>query len=398
MINLNNPQKDASFVRYVAGIDVPNRRVGEYVPLAGTATAECMRTKSSLLIQPKDIKEIEELVGRFPRLLPNFEAGIRSIIMVPLIAEDQIIGVLSLRSTKTKAYTDQDVRLAESIASQIAGAVANAQLYEERMQAEEAARRSEEEARRLAKENEVIAEIGRIISSTLNIEEVYERFTEEVHKLIPTDRTTFNIINPDNSTITNVYTWGIEIASRRPGESYPLASSASEKVMQAKSGLIIKMEDENEVASWVPSLLPGFRAGIRSLMAIPLISRDQVIGVLHLQSIKPNAYTEEELKIAERVGNQIAGAVANAQLFAERKRAEKEREKLIRELQDALANIKILRGMLPICSSCKKIRDDKGYWNQIESYIRDHTGAEFTHGICPECMKNLYPDFYKKDQ
>jgi len=78
--------------------------------------------------------------------------------------------------------------------------------------------------------------------------------------------------------------------------------------------------------------------------------------------------------------------------ITERKRIEEEREKLIYELQDALANIKTLRGLLPICSYCKKIRDDKGYWNRIESYIQDHSGAEFTHGMCPECLKKHYPD------
>jgi len=78
--------------------------------------------------------------------------------------------------------------------------------------------------------------------------------------------------------------------------------------------------------------------------------------------------------------------------ITERKRIEEEREKLIHELQDALANIKTLRGLLPICSYCKKIRDDKGYWNRIESYIQDHSGAEFTHGLCPECLKKHYPD------
>lgn len=61
-----------------------------------------------------------------------------------------------------------------------------------------------------------------------------------------------------------------------------------------------------------------------------------------------------------------------------------------RELQEALANIKTLRGLLPICSSCKRIRDDKGYWNQVEAYIQNHSDVDFTHGICPECMKKLY--------
>jgi PAS domain S-box-containing protein len=90
----------------------------------------------------------------------------------------------------------------------------------------------------------------------------------------------------------------------------------------------------------------------------------------------------------ERIG--FRGIVRD---ITERKLAEEEREKLIHEIQDALTQIKKLSGLLPICASCKKIRDDKGYWNQIESYIRDHSEAEFSHGICPDCMKKLYPDF-----
>jgi PAS domain S-box-containing protein len=77
-----------------------------------------------------------------------------------------------------------------------------------------------------------------------------------------------------------------------------------------------------------------------------------------------------------------------------RKQEEEARKKLISELQQALSKVKTLSGLLPICVSCKKIRDDKGYWNQIESYIRDHSSAEFSHGICPECAIKIYPDFY----
>lgn len=62
------------------------------------------------------------------------------------------------------------------------------------------------------------------------------------------------------------------------------------------------------------------------------------------------------------------------------------------ELEDALDRVDTLSGLLPICSSCKKVRDDEGYWNQIENYIRKHSRASFTHGICPECAKRLYPD------
>jgi PAS domain S-box-containing protein len=78
--------------------------------------------------------------------------------------------------------------------------------------------------------------------------------------------------------------------------------------------------------------------------------------------------------------------------LSERRRMELEREKLITELQTALGDIKTLRGLLPICSSCKKIRDDKGSWGGLERYIMDHSDAQFSHGICPDCMRKLYPE------
>jgi AmiR/NasT family two-component response regulator len=75
-----------------------------------------------------------------------------------------------------------------------------------------------------------------------------------------------------------------------------------------------------------------------------------------------------------------------------------ELRRLNAELQTALDNVKVLRGLLPICVNCKKIRDDKGYWQAVEGYIRDHTEAEFSHGLCPECMEKIYPEFVQRKQ
>ena len=86
----------------------------------------------------------------------------------------------------------------------------------------------------------------------------------------------------------------------------------------------------------------------------------------------------------------------NIRNITERKQAEEERERLILELRDALSKLKTLSGMLPICASCKKIRNDEGYWEQVETYITDHSAAEFTHGLCPDCSKRLYPEYYEK--
>jgi PAS domain S-box-containing protein len=87
--------------------------------------------------------------------------------------------------------------------------------------------------------------------------------------------------------------------------------------------------------------------------------------------------------------HEIYAVASTERDISERKKAEAERE---RYLQEALQKLKILSGLLPICASCKKIRDDKGYWNQIESYIHNHSEAEFSHSICPECAKKLYPE------
>ena len=79
--------------------------------------------------------------------------------------------------------------------------------------------------------------------------------------------------------------------------------------------------------------------------------------------------------------------------ITERKRLEEDKRNLIIDLQNALSEVKKLSGFLPICASCKKIRDDKGYWNQVEKYISDHSEAQFSHGICPDCMRKLYPEY-----
>ncbi|HEV2113816.1 MAG TPA: PAS domain S-box protein, partial [Terriglobales bacterium] len=86
----------------------------------------------------------------------------------------------------------------------------------------------------------------------------------------------------------------------------------------------------------------------------------------------------------------------NVRDVSDRKAAEADRERLIAELQEAIGKVKTLTGLLPICASCKKIRDDRGTWNHIESYIRARSEAEFSHGICPECARRLYPEDYKE--
>ena len=109
------------------------------------------------------------------------------------------------------------------------------------------------------------------------------------------------------------------------------------------------------------------------------------------------SYDELDLRVKERTADL---ARANDQLrlqIEERKKAEDEKEKLIVELKKALGEVKTLGGLLPICASCKKIRDDQGYWNQLEDYIQKHSEPEFSHSVCPDCAKALYPELGIQD-
>ncbi|MBU1698385.1 MAG: hypothetical protein KKD21_15315 [Proteobacteria bacterium] len=134
---------------------------------------------------------------------------------------------------------------------------------------------------------------------------------------------------------------------------------------------------------------------------IPIIKNDKFIGAFEIyyditdrkKRLDKLLYTSSLILILLAISLQytiIISLLKAGRNIIKREKAEQLRDVLISDLQKALAKVKTLSGMLPICAQCKKIRDDKGYWNQIEVYIRDHSEAEFSHGMCPECSDKLY--------
>ena len=232
-----------------------------------------------------------------------------------------------VRKDGTKAFSELSVSLIRDPGGKPIGFRGISRDITERKCAEDALRRSEERATQLSRENAIMAEIGRIVSSTLNIEEVYKRFAEEARELIPFDRISINTINPDRTSITIAYFFGVKIEESEEGLVLPLDRPFFEYILNRQSGFLIHPQNESELTERFPNFVRHFRVGIRTMIAVPLISKDQAIGILHIQSLKPNAYTESDVRLVERVGNQIAGAIANAQLFTARQRAEEELRK-----------------------------------------------------------------------
>jgi len=125
-----------------------------------------------------------------------------------------------------------------------------------------------------------------------------------------------------------------------------------------------------------------------------LMSRGNiVVETVHVTKDGRQILVESSVRLFDYLGKRAEISISRD--ITERKKMEEEREKMIKELQRAMHDIKTLRGIIPICSSCKKIRDDKGYWHQVEVYISDHSEADFSHGICEECARKLYPGIYK---
>lgn len=127
---------------------------------------------------------------------------------------------------------------------------------------------------------------------------------------------------------------------------------------------------------------------IRSMIVVPLKHEEKTPAVLKVLSDQTGAFNEGDVQTLRLLAGFTAAAFSKAEEF-------RIKQKLVDELTEALSKVKTLGGLLPICANCKKVRDDKGYWNQIELFIRDHSDAKFSHGMCPECSAKFFPDLHE---
>lgn len=178
---------------------------------------------------------------------------------------------------------------------------------------------------------------------------------------------------------------------------YALSSGMQKTITVLISDLALTMKTVSDKKDY------SVRAAVRSKDELGALAEGFNEMLIQIQArdseLKANRKNLEEV-VESRTGQL---KTANEQLqrdLTERKLADEEREKLINELKNAFANIKTLSEMLPICSYCKKIRDDKGYWKQVEVYITEHTDTLFSHGMCPECEKKAYVELeiFMKDK
>ena len=269
-----------------------------------------------------------------------------------------MIAVLILMSKEAHAYSEHDLSLAEQVASQIAGAIMNSQLYAD-LQCE-------------AKEREALAEIGRIVSSSLDISQVFDQFARVVRELIPIDRMAMTILNPEENTLTNSYSIGVKVDDRPFRHSMSLEGTISGEVARSQKGVLTNMVNENHLKVTYIGLIPHLRAGLHSSMAVPLVSRNAVIGVLHFQSKALNHYSCQNLELAERVGLQIGGAIANAELYEKHL----ETDRLLRAREEEAVQLAQERAEALI-----DLRDSREQWRSLVEHAPDTILNVDTDGV-----------------
>ncbi len=146
--------------------------------------------------------------------------------------------------------------------------------------------------------------------------------------------------------------------------------------------LISEFTENKILRKYIPKIQKVI--GISYIVIFPLVFGDSALGIMDIS--RNFAFVDSEVKRLQQIASQVTEAILYHKSILEK-------ERLLQELQKTYNNLKKLSGLIPICSHCKKIRDDSGYWNQVEKYITEHSEAVFSHGICPDCLRELYPEF-----
>lgn len=362
-INIIDHEADMFIPKYQSGVRYRERAIDVPVPLKGTMVDRVVETGQSLVRE--DLGSGNLFDGDSVRL----KFGIRSSIVMPMIVKGRVIGTFGLHSQRVGAYRAREQAILERLARQIAPAVENALLYERTRKAEEALRQAHEELEirveertsqlettnqtlqqeiaersRLARETEVLAEIGKIICSSLDIGEVYDRFAREVGKLIPFDRIIIAVADLAHDCFSDAYIAGLDVPGREQGTVRPVDGSFTGAVLRSASTIFAGQEGLEELAAHFPGLKPLISIGLRSFLSVPLMSEGKPIGALTLSSTKEAAYSEKDAVLGERIGAQIAGAIANAQLHTQVKQA----EQTIREMSTPVLPIQERLLLVPL--------------------------------------------------
>ncbi|MBT3942723.1 MAG: GAF domain-containing protein [Chloroflexi bacterium] len=317
-IALREPSASSFRVEHLTGTPVPGLTVGTSREIADTNLGPVFENGEILVLQGESSSESRVYV-------PGASEGLSSSLILPLISRDRVIGFFALRSQVEVAYSDQEITLAQRVATLVSTAISNSDLYE----------RAESQAT----ERAVLAEIGRIVGSSLDIDAVYGRFAEQVGKLIEFDRISISYVNWSLHDAGSKRTERDTQSGFGLGRVIPIGAFVGTRIgrmMRRRRGVVL---DEPGIDEFFDKLPWTNESNARSMICVPLVSDGKAIAGLAVSSAKPDMYGDEDLDLVTRVGAQVAGAVENARLHSDLEVASAELEDINKQKTELMTTV-----------------------------------------------------------
>jgi len=249
-------------------------------------------------------------------------------------------------------------------------------------------RRAAESQMRKALEMEALAAVGREITASLDQQTVLQRIAQRARELLRATDCVLFLKQPDGRHVKALVAVGGHVQVVLD-HLLPLDGSLAGAICLSGGAEVINHPECDPRILMLPEEegKQEFRPAAFPMAAAALVDAEGSVGSLLLwrQRQEQGEFSPHDLNLLTALAQQAAVAIHNARLFEELARAKGAAEA-------ALAQVKTLKGLVPICAHCKNIRDDEGFWHNVADYVRDHTEAEFSHGLCPLCIQRLYPE------
>jgi len=292
-----DPDYGTFTLKFIRGLEVEGRSEGDKLLIGQSLNAYVTESRRSLVVDDIDSSEIPI---DYPGMRANRDVGIRSLVTTPMIADDRVVGTISLRSKELNEYPPEHVALLERLASLLAPTLEQSRLYKN--------------LEREAHERQIIAEIGQVISSSPDVDDVYDRFTDLVRQILPADRLAVTAFEEESQRFVILHKSGIDAPGRDKGQRISSEGSLMPIVMESRKSVLFRPIDVSEVEREYSTLVPIYLSGLRSFLSIPLFVGDRIVGSIQFFSNTENDYQRNHVQLAESIARQIAGAITSSLL------------------------------------------------------------------------------------
>lgn len=363
-IALYDKKKDTLSFPYVVDIKDGVLSAVKGVSKSGSLTCEVIQKGKPLFYKKK------EMLDRARKMNLDLTGTPSELWLgVPLIVKEEVIGAIVIQSyNNPDIYDQKDMDLLISISDQIGLAI-------DRRLAEDAQEKSEQI-------KEVLFSISNAVNTTENLEELYQSIYDALNSKLRLPNFYICLVDEKNKIIQfpfyldehDPHFTGRVVNYDENSKFITLEVVSQKKPVFLNKTDLKQRQIDDKISGTISVVWIG----------VPLLIRGNVIGVIAAQHYSdPDYFSSDDIKLFITASEQIALAI-------DRKRSQEIILEQKETLEKKIEEIETLQGIIPICASCKKIRDDQGYWNILESYIQKHSDASFSHSMCPECSDRLY--------